>query len=53
MDTGVAELDAAVVAAAEEGAVGVEDGGTDGETAFGEAEVGFFERDGEHGGSGG
>jgi len=43
-------LDAAVVAAADEGSVVAEDGGTDGEATFGETDAGFFEGDGEHGG---
>ena len=45
VDAGVGLLDAAVVAAAYEGAVGAEDGGADGEAAFGEAGAGFFEGD--------
>lgn len=50
VDGGVGLLDATVVAAADEVAGGVEDGGSDGDSAFGEAEVGFGERDFEHGG---
>jgi len=54
VDGGVVLLDAAVVATADEGAgwgaVGAEDGGSDGETAFGEAEAGFFEGYGQHSG---
>jgi len=50
VDGGVGLLDAAVVAAAYEGAVGTEDGGADGETAFGEAGAGFLEGDAKHGG---
>ena len=50
VEAGVGLLDAAVVAPADEGAVGAEDGCADGETAFGEAEAGFVEGDAEHGG---
>ena len=50
VDAGVGLLDAAVVPAAYEGAVGTEDSCADGETAFGEAGAGFFEGDAEHGG---
>jgi hypothetical protein len=50
VDAGVGLLDAAVMAAAYKGAVGAEDGGADGEAAFGEAGAGFLEGYAEHGG---
>ncbi len=43
VDAGVVLLDASVVATGDEGTVGAEDGGADGEASFGEAEAGFFE----------
>ncbi len=49
MQAGVVLLNAAIVAAADEGAVGSEDGGADGQAAFGKADAGLGERDGEHG----
>jgi hypothetical protein len=45
----VALLDAAVAAAAEQSVVGGEEGGTDWDAAFVEAEAGFVGRDAEHG----
>ena len=42
-------LYAAIVAGAEEGSVFVEDGGADGDAAFGESFAGFGDGDGEHG----
>ena len=50
VDGGVVLLDAAVVAGGDELAARVEDGGSDGDAAFGEAETGFGEGDGKHGG---
>jgi hypothetical protein len=48
MDGRVALLDAAIVAAAEQGAILVEESGADGDASFGESEAGFVERDGKH-----
>lgn len=45
---GVAVLDAAVVAGAEEPSVGVEERCADGDSPFGEAEACFMDSDGEH-----
>ena len=50
VERGVAVLDAAVVAATEEVAVEVEEGGTDRDAALGEAMTGFGEGDCQHGG---
>jgi len=50
VERGIAELHAAIVAGAEERAVFVENGGADGDAAFGEAFAGFGDGDGEHGG---
>jgi hypothetical protein len=49
MDARVAFLNAAVATAAEQGAVGGEECGADGDAAFGEAEASFVDRDAEHG----
>ena len=45
---GVAVLDPAVVPAAEQGAVLVEEGGADGDAPFGQTRAGLLQRDGEH-----
>ena len=50
VEAGVGELDAAVVAAAYQGAIGMKDRGTDGKAPFGETGAGFFKSDAEHGG---
>jgi len=46
---GVAVLDAAIVARAEESAIASEDGGPNGDASFGETEAGFRDGDGKHG----
>ena len=53
VDGGVGLLDATIAAGTDEVAGGGEDGGADGDAAFGEAEAGFREGDLKHGGGGG